>query len=208
MRIDDFTIEKYKSGELFEAVPHFKLLKNVIENDSVHNNDSVYNHTLSVAENVLYIAGINKLFADYFSRLVKNRTVLQLVTAAALFHDIGKVSTFTVSEGITSCDGHEEVSYNLVSGYFQNVEGDSGEKEVIKEIVRQHAVFYPYIETENKNIEDDFNRLENELELYAELLLFCISDIRGSQLEEKNPEVFEFKNSFIMSKLEEYIKKN
>ncbi len=71
MRIEDFTIEKYKSGELFEAVPHFKLLKNVIENDSVHNNDSVYNHTLSVAENVLYIAGINKLFADYFSRLVK-----------------------------------------------------------------------------------------------------------------------------------------
>ena len=129
MRIDDFTLEKYESGELLKTVPRIGLLKNIIENDSVHKNDSVYNHTLNVARNVINTAGSSRLFSEFFSRKIKNFSILDLVTAAALFHDIGKVSTFRVSDGITSCEGHEEVSYIFVSDFFNDVEGDEWRKK-------------------------------------------------------------------------------
>ncbi len=204
MRIEDFTIEKYKSGELFKAVPHFEMLKNVIENDSFHDNDSVYNHTLRVAESIRDIALGNSHYRNYFCRTVKKSVLLDLITAAALFHDTGKLQTYKKRDGVTSCEGHEMVSYSIVSEYLSSTEGDDAEKEIVREIVRQHAVFYPYLDPQNDSIENDFIRLEKELKLYPELLLFCIADIRGSQLKDNDLELYLFKDSFLCRKLSDY----
>ncbi len=205
MHIKDFNLEKFKSGELAKAVPHFDLIKNVIERDSFHNNDSVYNHSLNVALNVNRTVGHSDFLKKYFERPVKNSTRLELITAAAFFHDIGKVSTYKITDGITSCKGHEELGFSLVSGYLKKVEGDEEEKRIIAEIVRLHAVFYPYLEPDNQNIEKDFLRLEKELELYPELLLFCSSDIRGSQLRDNDLQLYKFKDSFLSEKLKSYL---
>ena len=206
MKLSDISLEKYKSGELFETVPHFEILKNVIENDTVHNNDSVYSHTLSVAENIISIVSDSPQFEKYFGRIVADNSVLDLLVTAALFHDTGKAAVYTVNEGATSCEGHEEVSYQIISDFFKNVEGDKSEKELVKEIVGKHAAFYPYLNEENRSIVSDFNLLRKNLALYPELLLFCAADIRGSQLKENDIKKYSFQYSFVISKLEEYLK--
>ena len=206
MHIKDFTLEKYESGELLETVPRFKILKNIIENDRVHhNNDSVYNHTLNVARSITDIAESNILFSRFFSRKVKISRVIDLVTAAALFHDVGKVSTYKVSDGISSCEGHEEASYHFVSDFFDNVEGDPEEKAVIVEIVKKHAVFYPFMDPGNTETDNDFKILEKQLAIYPELLLFCMGDIRGSQLKDNDLQLYQFKYSLLYEKLKTYI---
>ena len=206
MHIKDFTLEKYESGELLETVPCFKLLKNIIENDRLHhNNDSVYNHTLNVARSLTDIAGSCQLFSSFFSRKIKSSTVLHLVTAAALFHDVGKVATYEVSGGVTSCKGHEEASFLFVSDFFENVGGDPDEKKIIAEIVRNHAVFYPFIEPDNTEMDKDLKKLEKELPFYPELLLFCMADIRGSQLKDNDLQLYQFKDSLLYEKLTTYI---
>ena len=50
MKIADITIEKLRNGELADELPEFYELKDVIENNEWHNNDSVFNHTIVVLE--------------------------------------------------------------------------------------------------------------------------------------------------------------
>jgi hypothetical protein len=51
LKISDITIEKIKNDEFIKELPELYELKNVIENNLWHTNDSTFNHTLTVLKN-------------------------------------------------------------------------------------------------------------------------------------------------------------
>lgn len=48
LKISDISIEKLRNNEFQKELPEFYELKGVIENNSWHSNDPVFDHTLAV----------------------------------------------------------------------------------------------------------------------------------------------------------------
>lgn len=48
IKISEFTIERIQNREFEKLIPEFYELKEIVENNPWHNNDSVLNHTISL----------------------------------------------------------------------------------------------------------------------------------------------------------------
>ncbi len=204
MKLEDISLEKYQSGELFKIFPCLKRLENIVENDSFHNKDSVYSHTLKVARNIYGIIGEYDFVSSWFDRRIRYNRKKDLLVIAAIFHDTGKEVTYSVSGGKTSCRGHEEESYRITKELLEDVEGDPSEKRYILEIVKNHALIHPFLVPERETIDMDFERIENSFIYYPDLLLFSLADIRGSQLISNDLHLYNFMNNYICSRLGQY----
>jgi len=122
MKVDEI-IEKIKID------PRFLKLKDVIENNTHHDHQPVYDHTMLVLKTAQEkITGdfitnpkAKELFINFTNEKIEgNTTRKDCMLLVALLHDIGKAAYYEDGEieysvlheknGITSCPGHEYVS--------------------------------------------------------------------------------------------------
>ncbi len=153
--------------------PYFQKTKDIIENNTCHSNESVYEHLLTTEKRAEKAATgdfisdpqSKKLFLSWmdeekFGLRQKNLSIL-----AALTHDIGKIIIYKENaavhsineiqrDGTTFCLGHEYLGSTIVGKIFTDI-GMSGEQaEYIAVIIRLHGVlmFPQYDKTKSLSI--------------------------------------------------------
>jgi tRNA nucleotidyltransferase (CCA-adding enzyme) len=165
---------KIKYDAIVETIPEIKEMKAFNQNNKYHVYD-VLNHTLEVLRNT------------------ENDLELRL---SALFHDIGKPSTYTIdSKGIGHFYGHGDVSVELTSIILERLNYDKNLITNVLELIRFHD--YP-IFIEEKPLKKFLKRFDNKL--LSKLLNLKRADILG-----QNPE---YRSRLeLIDKIEEKIKK-
>lgn len=146
----------YSPGD-FENIIHkvckeidFDKAKNVIENNVVHSNESVYDHTLDVVSKFIkylelaFIKNPNtkKLAKSYFSQRISKLSRAELFVISAYIHDIGKKDVLQRDgSGKTSTPGHEKISAEISRKVLSKLEFDSKDIEYIYNIIKLHSGF-------------------------------------------------------------------
>jgi len=88
MKVSDITIQKLKDGKLAKFLPELYELKDVIENNAWHKNDSVFSHTIAVLEKLEEIEkAASKNVNSCLNQRIGQHTRKQIFFLATLFHE-------------------------------------------------------------------------------------------------------------------------
>jgi hypothetical protein len=193
--LNDISVKNLIAGKMASDLPEFYKLKKVVENNIWHN-ESVFNHTINILS--LYEDALsNNTDKDFLSELLKNIlcdnidgiSKIDLFKLVILFHDISKIDTIVFDESyLTHCPGHEEAGYLKTKFILNRFAMSDCCKDYILKIIKYHGI--PHVILDNiKGAEFLLNeRSKNFLNIYPDLLLFCLLDTMGSHLRITNSE--------------------
>lgn len=206
LRVSDITIEKLRNSELINELPELYDLKDVIENNDWHNDDSTLNHTLTVVEKLLEIEkSLNENVKSYLDQKIDKNTRRDILFIAAIFHDIGKKEACKQVGMETSFAGHEEFGSFKVRGILDRFELSEREKEVIVKIIKNHDEIHTILDYKDGTLDKRFEEVKNKLkDIYLELVLLTLADTMGCQLKDNLPDEFEFRVNYYKKILENY----
>ena len=138
----------------------FKLLKDTLENNVCHDNESIYDHTLEIVKKLteslsldyLHKQGAKHLAQTYFKQRIGKYSRAELFILSAFLHDLGKKETIQINEdGTTSCPGHEKVSANISKEALHKLKFKKEDVEYIYNVVKLHGGyslrFLDYLQT-------------------------------------------------------------
>jgi poly(A) polymerase len=150
-------------GLLAAVLPEVTDLRGVVQSPP-HAYDA-FDHTLAVLENLTRVTAVlgllhkpedasrmtlaevslklgrfrSKLSDHLNASLASSRRVRQLLSLAALFHDVGKVGTSAIAEdGRIRFPGHEEIGANLIASRARHLRLSTSEAKRLATIVRYH----------------------------------------------------------------------
>lgn len=109
LKLSDFNLDKFINEEYFDTLPELYDLKEVIEYNIWHENESVFDHSLEVIYKFKEILSkLNDSLLNYLGEKVTYYSRKDILFLSILLHDIAKKDTFKINdEGITSCPNHE-----------------------------------------------------------------------------------------------------
>ena len=200
IKLPELNVKKIKSGKFEKLIPEFYKLKKVIENNPWHNKESVFNHTLSVLNNLeKIIQNSKKEIKQALNKIVDKNSRRTLLYIAALLHDIGKEETITnLGGGIKGCPGHEKKGAQKTEKILKRFNFSKKEFKIIMDIVRNHGTIHDIIGLgvqEYKNFKKKFT------DIYLELILLAFADTIGSYLEKSKPAEFRYRINFYKKEL-------
>lgn len=184
-------------------------LKETIENNDWHDNDSVYDHTISVFGNLLrdlefsFISNesVRLHLNEQLNSTVGKTSRREILLMAAIFHDIAKAETIIKNEnGLDACPNHEAKSAERARQILTDHNFDEADISRICAIVAYHAIPHgitnPDLKDEDrKKIHTIAKNLkpnqEDQGDIFLELMLLGLADTQGSQLQDKNAEEFD-----------------
>ncbi|MFH1661728.1 MAG: HD domain-containing protein [Candidatus Falkowbacteria bacterium] len=198
IKVSDITIEKLRNNQLQNELPEFFELKKCIENNSWHNNDSVFSHTLSVLEELKkLLRTVNNKINSYLNQQIDNYSRKDLLFLSTLFHDIAKTDTLIEENNLTSCPDHEEIGSEKVKDILERFDLSGKEKVIVIDTIKYHGKIHPILSLKNTNIEKQFADFkQRHHDIFIELILLGMSDTFGSQLKENNIEEYNFRRDF------------
>ncbi len=198
LKVSAINIEKLRNNQFQEELSEFFELKNYVENNGWHNNDSVFNHTLTVLEELeKLLKTINNKINSYLNQKVDNYTRKDLLFLGTLFHDIAKSDSFVESDESTSCLKHEELGGEKVKSILNRFDLSNREKDIVIRIVKYHGEIHVILEPKNDKLEEQYQKFKSEChDIFMELILLAMADTLGSQLKDNNPEEFNFRIDF------------
>lgn len=171
---------------LKEYLPQIKKTKKLIENNDSHINDPVYIHLIKSA--VVLHELLETLQSEYFREKIGKHSKIELFTLAALFHDVGKITTQREIEGITSSPGHEESSAEIAKIVLINKNFDYEEIIYVTNIISKHSTANKILNLPEDITEDHFKKLaKDEKMLYPELIIFGLVDNFAGNMDMINP---------------------
>jgi len=193
-----------KSGKLAKLIPEFYGLKEVIENNPWHNNEPVFDHTLSVLDNLgKIIHNSKKEIKRTLNKIVDKNSRKDLLYTAALFHDIGKKETMIdLDNGIKKCPGHCQKGAEKTEKILKRFNLSPKESKIITDIVRNHGLINDIIAPSNKNFRKEYRIFKKEFsKIYPELFLLSFADTIGSYLKKTKPAEFRHRINFYKKEL-------
>jgi len=195
IKVSDITIKKLKAGYLQSELPEFFELKNCVENNSWHNDDPVFNHTLSVLEELEKLLNtVNNKINSYLNQTIDSYSKRDLLFLATLFHDIAKTDTFAEENNVTSCPQHEEIGSKKVRKILDRFDLSEQEKVIVVNLVKYHGEIHPILSSKNDNLKEQLADFETKHhDIFTELILLGMSDTSGSQLKENNIDEYNFR---------------
>jgi len=145
--LSDITIKKIKNKELKGLIPEFYELEEIVENNPWHNKESVFNHTVSVLDNLeKIIRESKKEIKQNLNEVVDKNSRKSLLYTAALLHDIGKKETIAdLGNRVKGCPGHEKKGAQKTERILKRFNLSSREFKIIRDIVRNHGVIHDII---------------------------------------------------------------
>ena len=200
MKISDlFDINRIRNREFEKFIPEFYELDQVIENSNWHDNDPVFNHSLSVLAELKKLVGkVNNRIKTYLNEIIDAHSKKELLLLAALFHDIGKKETIKKENDLTKCLGHEEKSAQKLQHLLPRFNLLNKEKNLLIETVRNHGFFHDLLDYPEENLEEKLKEFKkNNAQIFLEVVLLSMADILGSQLKDNKPEEFKFRINFL-----------
>lgn len=206
IKVSAVTIEKLRNGQFQKELPAFFELKNFIENNGWHNNDSVFNHSLTVlVELEKLLKNINNKINSYLNEKIDTHTKKELLFIGALFHDIAKSDTLIKNGDSTSCPKHEEVGSKKVQTILKRFDLSDREKAIVESIVKYHGETHVILDPKNDKIDEQYHKFKSERHgIFTELILLAMADTLGSQLKDNNPDEFKFRIDFYKCIIDNY----
>lgn len=198
LEISAINTEKLRQGQFLKELPELFELKNFIENNSWHNNDSVFNHTLAVVEELeKLLKSINNKINSYLNQKINNHTKKELLFLGALFHDIAKSDTLVRNGDLTLCPNHEEAGSEKVKTILNRFDLSEKEKAIMAMIIKCHGEIHIIVDPKQDKIDEKYKKFELERhDILIELALLAMADILGSQLKDNNLDNFNFRTGF------------
>jgi UTP:GlnB (protein PII) uridylyltransferase len=199
--ISNITISNITSNKLLNVLPEFYSLKNNIENNPWHLNQTTFNHTILVLQALEKNIKKYKNLEKYLNQKVEKNTRRDILFLATLFHDIAKPQCQIISkEKWIIFPNHEKESAILAKKILKNFDLTSKEINLITKIIKNHDKFQ--IITNGKNVEENFKKEIKKLKShFIELLLLNKSDTEGSNINDLMPEIYIQKVQFFHNKL-------
>ncbi len=206
IKVSAISIGKLRNGQFQNELPEFFELKNFIENNGWHNNDSVFNHTLTVlTELEKLLSDINDKINSYLNENIDTRTKKELLFLGTLFHDIAKSDTLIKNDDSTSCPKHEEEGSKKAQAILDRFDLSGREKARVVNIVKYHGEIHIILDSKNDKIDDQFKKFKLEHhDIFMELILLAMADTLGSQLKDNNPDNFKFRIDFYRRIVDNY----
>jgi putative nucleotidyltransferase with HDIG domain len=197
LRIHDVSIGKLKANELIKELPELYELKEVVENNSSHDHENVFDHTMDVLKNVNVIIGqLKPEIRSYMNEEVSDYKRKDMVFLATLFHDIAKKETIGYNEEKTSCVGHEEVGSQKASNILKRFDISPQEKIIVLYLIKNHGEIHSLLD-DKENLEKNFEAYKRKhKKLFLEQMVMGFADTLGSHLKYSKPESFRFRIDF------------
>lgn len=199
MKIKELTIKNLKSGKFIKELPEFYELKNIIENNSWHKNESTFNHTLNVLDNYLRFLNKNKNnnLRKYLGQKIDNYKRKDLLHLAIVLHDIGKVETIVKNGKKSSFPKHEIISVLKSRKILKRFNLSSNEASIILGTIKNHSKEHDIVDISNNNLKIQFNDIIKNISTYViELTILVMMDTLNSYLKETAPNRYKFKINF------------
>lgn len=140
--------------------PSFMKLQAVVENNSYHEHESVYDHllkTFTLAKekatgNFIKNTAAQKAFQTFTEKTTDGVTKKDMLILTALLHDIGKCLsytdnnktydiTLTLPDGTTRCPGHEYQGSLLIPTILEKITLPQSVLSSIENVIRLHDTF-------------------------------------------------------------------
>jgi len=202
MEIKDITIAKIRKGELKKIIPELYELKEIVENNSWHPKESVFDHTISVLNNLEKI--IKKSNEKELNALIGKNSRKDLVRMAAVLHDVGKKETIVhFKDGSTACPKHEPISTKKSKQILRRFNLLPKERKIILDIITNHGKTHEMLgillADNNSSVGKNFKRKFSKI--YLEMILLGYADTFGANLRKNNPSEFKKRINFYKKEL-------
>ncbi|MGV8141824.1 MAG: HD domain-containing protein [Candidatus Woesearchaeota archaeon] len=206
LRIKDITLERLRNGELNFDLPEIYRLKEVIENNRWHNNESVFDHTLNVLSKLYWInETCSSRVQTYLDQHIDENTQGEILYIAAIYHDIGKKVTMEKRGSNTSFYGHEEEGAKIVKPMLEKFFISDLEQRIVTQIIMNHGGLHNIITPKNMDLEEQYDKfISNNSDTAIELILLAMADTSASHLKYTNPKEFRFRMEFYRNIIDNY----
>lgn len=204
----DIHSDGLKKGFYLRIIPEYYKLRDFTENNSWHNKQNVFDHCISVFENMerlfnykIFTETEKSKFDKYLQTKVGNVSRKEILILSVLLHDISKSETLIKCEdGTTKCPGHEIASAGMVSLFSKRFGINHISENHIKNIVGYHGfisdILGLMISKNDKNkYFDIFTKTVGDVAL--ELTILMYADDMGSDLSKNNHKLFETRMELI-----------
>jgi len=225
------SVKEIKNGKLEKVIPELYALKGTVENNPWHNQEPVFDHVLSVLENLgKIIRDSNKSITKLFDEIVDVNSKKDLLYLATLLHDIGKGETITdLGNGARGCPNHEKKSAQITEKILKRFNLSPKESKIIIDIVGNHGIIHDIIGLkcknfkkggekehdlthaiaglENKNFNEEYRKFKNKFsKIYPELIFLAFADTVGSYLKKTEPSEFSCRIDFCKKEILSFYK--
>jgi tRNA nucleotidyltransferase (CCA-adding enzyme) len=156
-------------GRLHEVLPELAATVGVEQNLKYHPEGDVFEHSMQAVDAMAVIA---HNYDNEFDKLV--------LLYAALCHDLGKVTTSTIVNGVIKSIGHEKDSKKFTRTMMKRITHNVDLMSAVSSLVLYHMT--PLQFTSNKAKLPAYKRLANKLAHDVNMLMLidlCIADKRG-----------------------------
>ena len=202
IKLSEFTIEKIKNREFEKSIPELYELEKVIQNNPWHDNDSVFNHTLSVVMELNNLLGtVSNKIKKYLDYKIKNYSRKGLLILAAIFHDIAKKETRNEALFL----GHEEIGAEKLRNIIPRFDLAEKEKEFVVKLVANHGFIHYILNYPIDKPEEKWRKFkEKNPDIYIVVALLTKADTSVSHLKNSKPKEFSFRINFIDKIIDSY----
>ena len=201
-------------------------MKEIVENSPWHDEEPVFDHTLSVLGNLeKIIRNSKKEIKLVLNKIIDRNSRKDLLRLAALLHDIGKKEKMVdLGAGVRGAPGHEQKGGQKVGKILKRFNFSQKESKIIIDIVRNHGVIHDIIGLgckdfqkgvgkehslthavvglENKNFQKEYKNFKKKFSnIYLELILLAFADTIGSYLKKTKPAEFRHRINFYKKEL-------
>ncbi len=191
--VSDINYEKILSEELLVDLPELYKLRLVVESNIWHE-ESVFDHTLKILSlyerldlmdhnNDMLVFSSQKILSGDINGISKK----DLFKLVILFHDVAKFDTLVSDEhGFTRCPGHEELGYLQSKLILERFKISSSCRDYVLKIIKYHGI--PHVVFDDISTAEALlgEKSKNFLDIYPDILLFCLLDTMASDLEVKD----------------------
>ena len=195
------TVSNLEKDKFINELPEIYRLKNNLENNPWHKNQSTFNHTILVLKALKKNIRKYKNLQKYLKQIVNKHSRQNILFLATIFHDIAKPETKTITkEGWTMFPNHEDKSATKTMKILQKC--DITRKEICRmgNIIKHHDALHLFLN--GTRADRDLEKLQKEFkDIYLELLLLSKSDTEGSNLRDLNSQDFKRRVSFFEKEL-------
>ncbi len=205
LKVGDMTIKNLKAGKFKFQLSEFYDLKKVIENNRFHNNQSVFDHTITALEKLTILLK-NKVLKSYLSKKIGDKTRKQLLFLATVFHDIGKKDTLAIKGGESFCFGHERCSSCKAIKIVDKFDLTKIEKQYTIKIIKNHGKLHDLMTGERNKLEAGYQNLKNKYpDIIFDLLIFTKADTMGLIFKKEDMGEINFRINFYNKAIKELL---
>ena len=152
-----------KSGKLTDLIPEFYELKELVESNYWHNKETVFDHTLSVLDNLeKIIRNLKKETKQKLNKIIEKNSRKNLLRVAALLHDIGKKETMVDSNGFMDFPGHEQKGAEKAKKILKRFNISRKESKIVTDIIKNHSLAHEIITPKNPNFQKEYKNFRKK----------------------------------------------